>query len=389
MVRVLSRSVLPGAANDLLYIESVTARHLYIHVPFCSRRCSYCDFSIAVRRNVPVNEYLNALAIELDVMGQSVGPSLSTLYFGGGTPSHLGSEGVASLVELVRARFGIDSETEITLETNPEDVTPEAVAAWSRVGINRLSLGLQSFDDNALQWMHRTHSAADSSRAIATARAGGISNLSVDLIFALPESLNRSWSDDLEKAIAVEPDHISLYGLTVERGTPLGRWEASGQVISATDERYAEQFLEAHEATEAAGFKHYEVSNFGHPGKRSRHNSAYWSGARYAGAGPSAHSFDGRTRRWNVAPYAAWQSRLSKGESVNEGQEELSDDNRRSEKVYLGLRTIDGYAATDSDLKVASTWKEQGWATIDGNVIRLSPEGWLRLDSLAAGLTGL
>jgi oxygen-independent coproporphyrinogen-3 oxidase len=209
------------------------------------------------------------------------------------------------------------------------------------------------------------------------------------LIFALPENLNRSWPEDLSKAIAVEPDHISLYGLTVERGTPLGRWEASGQLTPATEDRYAEQFLLAHQQAEAAGFQHYEVSNFGKPGKRSRHNSAYWSGVSYVGAGPSAHSFDGRTRKWNVAPYAAWQSRLSMGQSVNEGDEELSEDNRRSEKVYLGLRTIDGYTATDADLKVATRWKEQGWATIDGRIIRLSPEGWLRLDSLAAGLTGL
>ena len=338
---------------------------------------------------MPVQEYLDALAVELDGLGESIGPSLSTLYFGGGTPSHLGRAGVASLLDLVKSRVGITPETEITLETNPEDVTPDAVSAWSSAGVNRLSLGIQSFDDNALQWMHRTHSAAESSRAIATARNGGISNLSIDLIFALPESLNRLWDDDLEKALAVEPDHISLYGLTVEKGTPLGRWEARGQVTSASEERYAEQFLRAHEATEAAGFEHYEVSNFGRPGKRSRHNSAYWSGVNYVGAGPSAHSFDGRARRWNVAPYAAWQSRLSKGESVNEGLEELTEENRRSERVYLGLRTIDGYKAGDSDLEAAARWKEQGWATIDENVIRLSPEGWLRLDSLATGLTGL
>jgi oxygen-independent coproporphyrinogen-3 oxidase len=343
-----------------------------------------------VRRNVPVTEYLNALAVELDTVGNSVGPALSTLYFGGGTPSHLGPAGVAALVDLVLARFALDADCEITLETNPEDVTPDAASAWLRAGINRLSLGIQSFDDNALEWMHRTHSSEDSSKAIAVARGGGISNLSIDLIFALPESLNRSWSDDLEKALAVGPDHISLYGLTVEKGTPLGRWEARGQITSATEELYAEQFLRAHEAAEAAGFQHYEVSNFGRPGKRSKHNSAYWSGVSYVGAGPSAHSFDGRARSWNVAPYAAWQSRLSKGESVREGEEELTDENRRSEKIYLGLRTIDGYSATEGDLRLAESWKDQGWATTtDDKVIRLTPEGWLRLDSLAAGLTGL
>ena len=289
----------------------------------------------------------------------------------------------------MRRRFDIAPDAEVTLETNPEDVTPDAVAAWTKAGVNRLSLGIQSFDDTVLQWMHRTHSSADTTRAVATAREGGISNLSIDLIFALPESLERSWEDDLEKAIAVEPDHISLYGLTVERATPLGRWEASGRFVAAPEEQYAEQFLQAHAAAEAAGFQHYEVSNFGRPGKRSRHNSAYWTGVSYLGAGPSAHSFDGITRRWNIAPYAAWQSRLSEGKSVIEGSEELTLENRRSENVYLGLRTIDGYSASKSDLSLAARWKEQEWATIENDVVRLTPEGWLRLDSLAAGLTGL
>ncbi len=338
---------------------------------------------------MPVKEYLDALASELDSVRDSIGPSLTTLYFGGGTPSRLGAEGVAAMLGLVRSRFALDDDAEVTLETNPEDVTRESISAWKTAGVNRLSLGIQSFDDNALKWMHRTHSADDSLRAIATAREGGISNLSVDLIFALPESLNRSWEDDLSKSIALEPDHISLYGLTVERGTPLGKWEASGKVEAASEDRYAEQFLQAHAAAESAGFEHYEVSNFGRPGRRSRHNSAYWSRVSYVGAGPSAHSFDGKARRWNVAPYAAWQSKLSTGESTIEGHETLTDENMRAERVYLGLRTIDGYSASDSELSLAREWNKQGWATIENDMIRLTPEGWLRMDSLSAGLTVL
>jgi len=342
-----------------------------------------------VRRDVPVAEYLAALEAELAGLRDSLAAPLSTVYFGGGTPSRLGGKGVASMLALVHRMFELDSDAEVTLEANPEDVTVESVVAWRRAGVNRLSLGIQTFDDNALAWMHRTHSADDGRRAISAARDGGIANLSVDLIFALPDSLNRSWADDLEKAIDLAPDHISLYGLTVEKGTPLGRWQASGKVAPADEDKYSEQFLLAHSMTESAGLSHYEVSNFGRQGKRSRHNSAYWNGVSYVGAGPSAHSFDGSSRRWNVAPYAAWQSRLSAGESVIDGSENLSDDNRRAERVYLGLRTVDGYHASNDDLAVAERWQQEGWARLESNVIRLTPEGWLRLDSLAAGLTGL
>lgn len=342
-----------------------------------------------MRRNVPVSEYLQALAVELSKIRESVSTSLSTVYFGGGTPSRLGPDGVAEMLALVRRSFELDSDVEVTLETNPEDVTQDAVSAWTGAGVNRLSLGIQTFDDSVLAWMHRTHSAADSLRAIAIARNGGIANLSVDLIFALPEFLGRSWTDDLKQAIDLEPDHISLYGLTIEKGTPLGRWQANGTVAAAPEDKYADQFLLAHEATTDAGFVHYEVSNFARDGQRSRHNSAYWKGVEYVGAGPSAHSFDGRTRHWNVAPYAEWRSLLASGDTVIEDSEVLTDDNRRAESVYLGLRTVDGYRASATDLSVANRWRDQGWATVENGLVRLTPEGWLRLDSLAAGLTGL
>jgi len=337
-----------------------------------------------------VAEYLTALSTELDrvVEGKERSP-LSTLYFGGGTPSRLGADGVSEMLTAVKTRFDLETDAEVTLEANPEDVTHQAVSQWRAAGINRLSIGVQSFDDSVLEWMHRMHSSSDAIRAVNTARSAGISNLSIDLIFALPENLNRSWRSDLERALDLEPDHISLYGLTVEKGTPLGRWEASGKVIAAPEDGYAEQFLLAHEMMGGAGFDHYEVSNFARNDAKSRHNSAYWTGAAYQGAGPSAHSFDGVSRSWNVAPYAEWQTRLSAGKSVIEESEKLTDANRRAESVYLGLRTRSGYRASAGDIEIAKDWVEPGWATIESETIRLTPEGWLRLDSLAAGLTGL
>jgi oxygen-independent coproporphyrinogen III oxidase len=365
----------------------VTARHLYVHVPFCARRCVYCDFSIAVRRVTPVDEYLRALTQELDQRASAIG-ELDTIYLGGGTPSRLGGEGIVRVLDLIRKAVAVDAGAEITIEANPDDVTAPLATQWKSAGVNRISLGVQSFDDTTLKWMHRVHDSASAQNAFNTLRDAGFENISVDLIFALPDSLSRSWESDLDRAIELNPDHISLYGLTIESATPLGRWSAAGSVFAADEEKYAAEFLLADRAAVAAGFEHYEVSNFAKPGKNSRHNSAYWTGAQYVGLGPSAHSFDGNARSWNVAPYAEWVARLARDESTVEDAEVLTESNRQAEKVYLGLRTRGGLSVTDTDRESANLWSENGWAEIDGDVVRLTSEGWLRLDSLAAALTG-
>lgn len=365
-------------------------RHLYVHVPFCARRCSYCDFAIAVRKLVPVEEYLTGIKTELDTkLDTTKRFTLDTVYLGGGTPSRLGPDGIENLLAIVREFFDVAQNAEITIEANPDDVTLDAATRWREAGINRVSLGIQSFDDSVLAWMHRTHDASQAECAVNTIRKAGIANVSVDLIFALPEQLNRSWRNDLERALALEPDHISLYGLTIEHATPIARWQDRGTITAATEDAYAEEFLLADSMAGAAGFVHYEVSNFALPGRESRHNSAYWSGAEYLGIGPSAHSFDGETRSWNVAPYAEWVERLTSGIAVTEGAEQLNVANVQAERVYLGLRTTSGLTASDEDLKRARQWTEAGWAKIEDSTVRLTAEGWLRLDSLAAGLTGV
>lgn len=366
--------------------------HVYVHVPFCARRCTYCDFAIAVRARVPVDEYLDALGAELrarhpeawDAPGDWVA---DTLYVGGGTPSRLGGEGGARLVELLRRVLTLAPGAEVTFEANPDDVTPDAVASWRDAGVNRLSLGGQTFDDAALQWMHRSHGAAQIERAVDVARAGGIENLSLDLIFALPDGVSRSWDRDLERALALEPSHLSLYGLTVESGTPLGRRHERGEVAEADEDRYATEFLRAHERLACAGYEHYEVSNFARDCRRSRHNSSYWSGVPYAGLGPSAHGFDGVTRRWNEASYAAWVARAGAVGDPVAGSERLDADAVEAERVYLGLRTIDGLALRDGEAERVRSWVDAGWGAVDGDRLRLTPLGWLRLDALAADLT--
>ena len=384
----VARGEAPGTAvRPVRYC--VVPRHVYLHVPFCARRCSYCDFSIAVRRDVPVDEYLSALDAELSVrFGGDAPAAVDTIYLGGGTPSRLGGVGVAGAIALVERHFPLASGGELTIEANPEDVDARAVEAWLAAGVNRLSLGSQSFDDRVLAWMHRTHDGSAIESAVATARAGGIGNLSLDLIFALPAALGRDFEQDVRRLLALAPDHVSLYGLTVESATPLGRWVARGTAVERPEEGYEEEFLAAHTLLTAAGLEHYEVSNYALPGKRARHNSAYWAGVPYVGLGPAAHGFDGTTRRWNARAYASWRDALNSGADPVEGEEQLTEANRIAESVYLQLRSDGGLALLPGERDVVAPWQVAGWVTLDADErLRCTPSGWLRLDALAAALT--
>src|SRR5206468_595647 len=277
--------------------------HLYLHVPFCQRRCSYCDFSIAVRKRIPVREFVDAVLAEwrsADSGPAASGDPIESIYFGGGTPSLLPPDAIAGILEHILGSADpgpvARGERAITLEANPEDVTPDHARAWHAAGINRVSLGAQSFDDAVLKWMHRSHDAAQTKRAVQALRDAGIENISLDLIFGLPEELQRNWERDLDILCSLLPAHCSLYGLTVEPRTPLDRWISRGATHAPNEERYADEYVMAHRRLAAEGFEFYEVSNAARAGYRSRHNSAYWSGKSYVGLGPAAHSFDGKTR---------------------------------------------------------------------------------------------
>lgn len=364
------------------------AAHLYIHVPFCARRCVYCDFSIAVRRTVPAAEFLTALEREWMLRHSQSDFTLETLYFGGGTPSKLGGEGVARLMELVRKRASLLPGAEVTLEANPEDVTRESARAWAASGINRVSLGIQSLDAKTLVWMHRSHSVEDATSAVHALHDAGIPNVSIDLIFGTPSDLPRDWEAELSSALKLDVEHLSIYGLTVEPHTPLGRWVARADVSEAPEETFEEDFLLAHDLLLAHGFEHYEVSNYGKPGFHSRHNWSYWQRAPYGGLGPSAHEFDGSQRRWNVAPYSSWVARTSSGDSSIAGEESLDAAAAQSEELYLSLRTSAGIRISDDERAELVRWIEAGWAKAsDDGHLHLSPGGWLRLDALANHLT--
>ena len=369
--------------------ESPRCRHVYVHVPFCSRRCSYCDFSIAVRRDVPAAAFADSIAVEFGRRHGHAGlANVETLYFGGGTPSKLGPRGVADLISRLHdSGLGLAKGAEVTLEANPEDISQDAAEAWLEAGVGRLSVGVQSFSDESLTWMHRTHSANQAEAGFQAARAAGFGDISLDLIYALPARLGRAWEADLERAIALAPDHLSVYGLTVEPRTPLGKWTSRGAEVQQTDDRSAEEFLVAGRLLGLAGFDHYEVSSYARPGKRSRHNSAYWRRVPYLGLGPSAHSFDGASRRWNLSALAAWEAALANGDDPVDGTEQLTPDQHAAEAIYLQLRS-DGGATLRSEANAgrAKRWVEEGWASFDGAKTRLTAEGWLRLDALVASL---
>jgi oxygen-independent coproporphyrinogen-3 oxidase len=362
--------------------------HLYIHVPFCARRCSYCDFAIAVRRVVPTERYLDAIVREWGIWQQDpvweTSPEIATIYFGGGTPSRLDPTGIARLLEVIVAARPILAGAEITLEANPDDVTPPAAARWAAAGVNRISLGVQSFDPSVLAWMHRTHRTEQVGPAIAHLRNAGISNISLDLIFGLPAALERSWERDLATALAHEPTHLSLYGLTIEPQTPLGRWSKRGEVTAVPDDGYAAEFLHASAALGALGWDHYEVSNAARPGYRSEHNSAYWRRAPFIGLGPSAHSGFGNQRSWNIRDWEAYGRAVEAGMPPRLAHEALDSAAMRLEDLYLGLRTTDGVLVELIPRELATAWSRAGWGAEAAGRFRLTPEGWLRLDALVA-----
>jgi oxygen-independent coproporphyrinogen III oxidase len=370
----------------------VPPRHLYVHVPFCARRCSYCDFSIAVRHEVPVGDYIDGIRRELELRARTISGGaepmrLDTLYLGGGTPSRLGSDGVAELLETIRAHASWNANAEVTLEANPDDVTANTARAWRAAGVTRVSLGAQSFSPSALEWMRRTHDVDQIGEAVNHLRAADIDQLSIDLIFALPNDVPRDWNDDLARALALRPNHLSLYGLTVEPHTPLGHWRDRGEVAESPDSRYERDFLLADSTLTGAGFEHYEVSNYALPGARARHNSSYWRHVPYAAIGPAAHRFDGARRSWNVAPYAEWLRLLRGGIDPTGGEEMLTTAEIDAEATYVGLRTTDGLVLSEELQAHTARWRDAGWATIANDRLTLTPLGWLRLDALAVDLT--
>jgi oxygen-independent coproporphyrinogen-3 oxidase len=372
---------------------SSAPRALYIHVPFCVRRCSYCDFAVQATREAPTAAWLDAVVGEMRLLRQERGwtepLALNTVYVGGGTPSLLAPGAMAELRHRLAPYAAWDSAAEWTCEANPESFTAATAADWRAAGVNRISLGAQTFHEPALRWMGRMHGVDGPRRAMNAARGAGFGNVSVDLIFGLPRRLERDWGADLHHALTLEPEHVSLYGLTAEAAAPLGRWVLEGRETLADEDGYADEYLLAHRHLTAAGFRHYEVSNFGLPGRQSRHNGVYWTGAPYAALGPGAHAFYPPLRRWNVRGWDAYRDSVAAGRLPTDDEETVDDETRALERAWLGLRTDTGYPLADAceaELRLAALWRAQGWAHPGESTLRLTAEGWLLLDRLAVDL---
>ncbi|MGI8609031.1 MAG: radical SAM family heme chaperone HemW [Candidatus Dormibacteria bacterium] len=325
-------------------------RSLYLHVPFCVSKCPYCDFNSHVGQQHLFNSYIGALLLEVAAWGDALGhPELDTVFIGGGTPSLVPAAHIARLMDGVRQAFTLAPGAEVSMEANPQSAEAEKMGAWLQAGINRLSLGVQSLDDQALRFLERAHSAAEAKTVMAAVRGAGFASVSFDLIFAIPGLSTRRWQEVLEEALAFSPDHLSAYELTPEHGTRLGVEVEAGRTLLPDDDTRIEQYELTQDLLAAAGFSRYEVSNWARPGHRCRHNMTYWTGMPYAAAGAGAHAFTHRlqpgaltVRQWNIASPAGYIAAVrSKGDAVS-GFENLDLATTASDLMMMGLRLDQG-----------------------------------------------
>lgn len=315
---------------------------IYIHIPFCKKRCIYCDFFSGTSLSRK-GDVLRAIRDELGARAAFLGREpVETIYFGGGTPSLCTPEELGGIIERVRELFDTTALQEITVEANPDDMTAPYLAGLRAAGVDRLSIGVQSFIDRDLQWMNRRHDAAASRQAVALAREAGFDNITIDLIYGLPLMSLPEWEENLRGAIVLAPEHISAYHLTVEERTVLGKRLRQGKEREIGEEQSRAEFETAHRMLTRAGYEHYEVSNFARPGRRALHNSNYWSGQAYLGVGPSAHSYDGKQRQWNVNSIPLYLERQPRGTQFE--REILSGADRYNEYVMTSLRCDNGIA---------------------------------------------
>lgn len=367
---------------------------LYLHIPFCPTRCIYCDFYSQSDLSLQ-SAFVEALCRELTIYCDrglwATAPR--TIYLGGGTPSSLPLPLLERLMQHIRSLWRLDKSIEITIEANPEDVSPEWARGVAQLGFNRISLGVQSLSDETLRFLQRRHSAAQAELAISYIREAGISNVSIDLIFALPKGYEQHWFESLAHALVLPVTHLSAYGLTYESGTRLDRMRESGAVTPSSEETYVKQYYALVAACQKAGFTHYELSNWALPGFASQHNSAYWDGTPYLGLGPSAHSYMARHRWWNLSDIHLCIERLQQDTLPIADEEWLSLTELSEECIMLGLRTCRGIDLRRPVLQGvplmdrATPWLDQGLLTYTADDhLRLTHEGLIWCDRICTAL---
>lgn len=365
---------------------------IYVHIPFCRRRCHYCDFykTTEVTR---LSFFKEALVVEAELQSDFLkGERVKTVYFGGGTPSLLGAEDVAFLMGTLRRFFKLDPSAEVSLEVNPDDVDSGVAESWARTGVNRLSIGIQSFRDSHLRLMNRRHTARQAFQAVDYARGAGFTDISIDLIYSIPGMTLPEWENNLDTALSLPVNHISAYHLTYHEGTPFFECLRKGTLTETTEEESLSQFDLLMKKTSEAGFEHYEISNFAKNGAYSRHNCGYWFGEKYLGLGPSAHSYNGLSRQWNLADLDLYLEAL-KARKLPFDEEVLSEKERLNDYLITRFRTrwgislaeirrVHGDEEAGGVFRSALPYLHDGFLEQEGDVLRLTPAGILISDRI-------
>ncbi|MDR1344697.1 MAG: radical SAM family heme chaperone HemW [Tannerellaceae bacterium] len=369
---------------------------LYIHIPFCLKRCIYCDFFSHTQMRHK-EAYLSALATEMAMRKDYTGDeAIETVYFGGGTPSLLTASDFGDLFDAIYRLFDVSKDAEITIEANPDDMTPAYVSSLRRLPFNRISMGVQSFSDEDLRFLCRRHTGRQATEAVRICKDEGYDNISIDLIYGLPGQTPGAWEDNLEKALRLDTPHISAYHLTYEKDTPLYRLKEEGRIQPVDEDVSLSLFEQLTNRMANAGYLHYEISSFARPGYLSLHNSAYWTGKKYLGLGPSAHSYDTQSRQWNVASVQRYIEGIEDKHLCAES-EHLDDNTKYNEYIMTRLRTLQGIDTTyirttfgeDKHLYCktqAQTFINNGMLCEEGERLKLSAKALFVSDSIISHL---
>ncbi len=368
---------------------------IYIHIPFCKSRCIYCGFYSTTLLDLR-KKYINAVCREMELRKNYIREPFSTIYLGGGTPSLLDEAELTKLFLYINNVYDVDRNAEITMECNPDDITPEFTNMLSRLPINRVSMGAQTFADSRLRLLHRRHNSDEVKHAVKLLREAGIKNISIDLMFGFPDESLSQWKEDISAALALNVEHISAYSLMYEEDTPLWKMLDTGKVKEIDEELSLTMFKELVCQLTDAGYEHYEISNFARPGYRSRHNSNYWHQVPYIGLGAAAHSFDLNSRQWNVADLKLYIEEINNGIIPME-REELDNDTTFNDIITTALRTSDGIDLNAMETRLGKRYRntlisaagkhiEQGLLEIRHDRLRLTSEGIFISDMVMSDL---
>lgn len=368
---------------------------IYIHIPFCKSRCIYCGFYSTTLLDLR-KKYINAVCREMELRKNYIREPFSTIYLGGGTPSLLDEAELTKLFLYINNVYDVDRNAEITMECNPDDITPEFTNMLNRLPINRVSMGAQTFADSRLRLLHRRHNSDEVKHAVKLLREAGIKNISIDLMFGFPDESLSQWKEDISAALALNVEHISAYSLMYEEDTPLWKMLDTGKVKEIDEELSLTMFKELVCQLTDAGYEHYEISNFARPGYRSRHNSSYWHQVPYIGLGAAAHSFDLNSRQWNVADLKLYIEEINNGIIPME-REELDNDTTFNDIITTALRTSDGIDLNAMETRLGKRYRntlisaagkhiEQGLLEIRHDQLRLTSEGIFISDMVMSDL---